>query len=108
MSTTHTCHISKNTSLFLSGIYVEAKVCCWTILTATTKLAWTRMTVGRVARCFNRRTGILDESGVVYLNDRAEEVMDRLGVPIVRGYDITEGQSWATRPADGRYCLKKL
>eukprot|EP00904_Undaria_pinnatifida_P002927 jgi/Undpi1/12635/HiC_scaffold_6.g02303.m1 len=47
--------------------------------------------------------GILDESGVVYLNDRAEEVMDRLGVPIVRGYDITEGQSWATRPADGRH-----
>lgn len=47
-------------------------------------------------------TGIFDDSGVVHLNNRAEEMMDRLGVPIVKGYDITGGQSWATPTEDGR------
>ena len=58
--------------------------------------------VKREVRCFFRLTGILSDSGVANLNERAEEVLDRLGVPIVQGFDITAGQSWATPPRDGR------
>lgn len=47
--------------------------------------------------------GIFSQSGVFNLNQRAEDVMDRLGVPVVQGYDITGGQSWATPPRDGRH-----
>eukprot|EP00752_Nemacystus_decipiens_P009738 g8696.t1 len=47
--------------------------------------------------------GTFDEAGVVNLNRRAESVMARLGVPMVRGYDITRKQAWATLPADGRH-----
>lgn len=54
-------------------------------------------------RCyFFRPTGIFSESGIANLNQRAEKVMDRLGVPIVQGFDITGGQSWATPIEDGR------
>ena len=47
-------------------------------------------------------TGAFDEAGVQDLNRRAEPVMKKLGVPMVRGYDITQGQVWATLPQDGR------
>ena len=46
--------------------------------------------------------GIFDDKGVVDLNRRAEGVMDRLGVPTVKAYDITKGQAWATPVRDGR------
>lgn len=58
--------------------------------------------VNREGRSFFRLTGIFSQSGVFNLNQRAEDVMDRLGVPVVQGYDITGGQSWATPPRDGR------
>lgn len=47
-------------------------------------------------------TGCFTDSGVVDLNERAENVMNKLGVPIVPAYDITHGQSWATPMEDGR------
>eukprot|EP00903_Cladosiphon_okamuranus_P014592 g13533.t1 len=47
--------------------------------------------------------GTFDEAGVVNINRRAESVMARLGVPLVRGYDTTRKQAWATLPADGRH-----
>lgn len=46
--------------------------------------------------------GTFNEAGVLDLNRRAEPVMSRLGVPMVRAYDITQGQLWATLPEDGR------
>ena len=49
-----------------------------------------------------RRPGRFDDTGVVDLNRRAESVMDRLDVPMVQSYDITQGQAWATPPQDGR------
>lgn len=48
------------------------------------------------------RTGCFDNIGVVNLNQRAEAVTDRLGVPVVQGYDISHDQAWATLSEDGR------
>ena len=45
---------------------------------------------------------LFGEVGVVDLNRRAEPVMRRLGVPIVRAYDLTKEQLWATPARDGR------
>lgn len=50
-----------------------------------------------------QRAGTFDDAGVRDLNRRAEAVMMGLGVPMINNYDFTQGQSWATIPADGRY-----
>ncbi|CAM9212329.1 unnamed protein product [Ectocarpus sp. 13 AM-2016] len=47
--------------------------------------------------------GCFNDDGVVDLNRRAEAVMFELDVPVVAGYDITHGQSWATATRDGRH-----
>ncbi|CAM9449655.1 unnamed protein product [Choristocarpus tenellus] len=40
--------------------------------------------------------GVFNNDGVISLNKRASEVMDRLMVPMVPSYKIVEGQGWAT------------
>ncbi|CAM9127265.1 unnamed protein product, partial [Ectocarpus sp. 4 AP-2014] len=47
--------------------------------------------------------GCFNDEGVVDLNMRAEAVLFELDVPVVAGYDITHGQSWATATRDGRW-----
>lgn len=55
----------------------------------------------------NCTAGTFDDAGVKDLNRRAEPVMQRLGVPMIHSYDFTQGQSWATIKADGRYAGMK-
>lgn len=73
-----------------------------TVIGATACYARLERTPTRRRVHYVRNAGTFDESGVLDLNRRAEPEMTRLGVPMVHAYDITQGQLWATLPADGR------